>query len=107
MLDQINNIIAEIKSFLANSETDIEEFRIKYLSKKGKISVLFNDFRSVPADQKRIIGEKLNEVKKLAQEKLSEISLKFETKSSKDFGNRFYTSRESRCQLAQDILYQL
>jgi phenylalanyl-tRNA synthetase alpha chain len=83
MLDQINNIIAEIKSFLANSETDIEEFRIKYLSKKGKISLLFNDFRSVPADQKRIIGEKLNEVKKLAQEKLSEISMKFETKSSK------------------------
>jgi phenylalanyl-tRNA synthetase alpha chain len=83
MLDQINNIIAEIKSFLADSETDIEEFRIKYLSKKGKISLLFNDFRSVPADQKRIIGEKLNEVKKLAQEKLSEISMKFETKSSK------------------------
>jgi phenylalanyl-tRNA synthetase alpha chain len=83
MLDQINNIIAEIKSFLANSETDIEEFRIKYLSKKGKISLLFNDFRSVPADQKRIIGEKLNEVKKLAQEKLAEISMKFETKSSR------------------------
>jgi phenylalanyl-tRNA synthetase alpha chain len=83
MLDQINNIIAEIKSFLSNSETDIEEFRIKYLSKKGKISVLFNDFRSFPVDQKRIIGEKLNEVKKLAQEKLSEISMKFETKSSK------------------------
>ena len=83
MLDQINNIIAEIKSFLANSETGIEEFRIKYLSKKGKISLLFNDFRSVPADQKRIIGEKLNEVKKLAQEKLAEISMKFETKSSR------------------------
>ncbi len=83
MLDQINNIIAEIKSFLANSETDIEEFRIKYFSKKGKISLLFNDFRSVPADQKRIIGEKLNEVKKLAQEKLAEISMKFETKSSR------------------------
>jgi phenylalanyl-tRNA synthetase alpha chain len=83
MLDQINNLIEEIKSFSASSVDDIEEFRIKYLSKKGKISKLFDDFRSVSLEQKKIIGEKLNEVKKLAQEKLVEINRIFETKSYK------------------------
>ena len=83
MLDPINNLVKEIKSFSASSVADIEEFRIKYLSKKGKISNLFDDFRSVSLEQKKIIGEKLNEVKKLAQEKLVEINSIFETKSYK------------------------
>jgi phenylalanyl-tRNA synthetase alpha chain len=83
MLDQINNLVKEIKSFSASSVADIEEFRIKYLSKKGKISNLFDDFRSVSLEQKKIIGEKLNEVKKLAREKLLEINSIFETKSYK------------------------
>jgi len=81
MIDQINDLIEEIKSYLALSEADIEEFRIRYLSKKGKVYILFYDFRTVPSDQKKVIGEKLNEVKKLALEKLTEISLKFESKS--------------------------
>jgi phenylalanyl-tRNA synthetase alpha chain len=81
MTDQINTLIEEIKSFSASSATDIEEFRIKYLSKKGKISRLFDDFRSVSPEQKKIIGAKLNEIKNLAQEKLIEINRIFETKS--------------------------
>jgi phenylalanyl-tRNA synthetase alpha chain len=80
MLDQIHNLIEEIRSFSALSPADINEFRSKYLSKKGKISLLFNEFRSVPQEQKKIIGIKLNEVKKLAQEKLAEIHKTFENK---------------------------
>ena len=80
MLDQINKLIEEITSFSPSLETEINDFRIKYLSKKGKISMLFNDFRSVPEEQKKIIGEKLNELKKIAQEKLAEISSKFESR---------------------------
>lgn len=81
MLNQIDHLTEEIKSYSAVSVTDIEEFRIKYLSKKGKISRLFDDFRSVSPEQKKIIGKKLNELKKLAQEKLVEIQRNFETKS--------------------------
>jgi phenylalanyl-tRNA synthetase alpha chain len=81
MLDQIKKLIEEIKSYSATSSADAEDFRIKYLSKKGKISKLFNDFRSISQEQKKILGSNLNEVKKLAQEKLAEIHKKFETKS--------------------------
>jgi phenylalanyl-tRNA synthetase alpha chain len=81
MLDKINNLIKEISLFSPVSEAEIDDFRIKYLSKKGKISLLFNDFRSVLPDQKKLIGEKLNELKKLAQEKLVEMNTRFETRS--------------------------
>jgi phenylalanyl-tRNA synthetase alpha chain len=81
MIDQINKLIEEIKSCSVMSSADAEEFRIKYLSKKGKISKLFDDFRFVSQEQKKILGGKLNDVKKLAQEKLAEIHKKFEIKS--------------------------
>lgn len=82
MLDHINKLIEEIQSYSAVSDADIEEFRIKYLSKKGEISKLFDDFRSISHEQKKILGGKLNEVKKLAQEKLAEIHEKFDAKSN-------------------------
>jgi phenylalanyl-tRNA synthetase alpha chain len=82
MLNEINKIIEEIKSYSAASSEDAEKFRLKYLSKKGLISRLFDDFRSVSQEHKKIVGGKLNEVKKLAQEKLSEINQKFQTEST-------------------------
>lgn len=82
MLEKINNLLEEISAFSPGSAKDIDEFRIKYLSKKGEISLLFNDFRTVPPDQKKLIGEKLNELKKLAQDRLSELNSKFESRVS-------------------------
>ena len=49
----------------------MEALRIKYLSKKGEISALMADFRTVPAEQKRELGQKLNELKTLATDKLN------------------------------------
>ena len=60
--------------------------RIKYLSKKGEISALFNEFRTVPADQKREIGVKLNELKNLATDKINELKAAFEEKNDADAG---------------------
>ena len=51
----------------------MEALRIKYLSKKGEITSLFNDFRNVPNEQKREIGQKLNELKTLATDKINAI----------------------------------
>ena len=46
----------------ANAE-ELEALRIKYLSKKGEITALFNEFRLVPADQKRELGQLLNQLR--------------------------------------------
>lgn len=71
MLDKINTLKAEIDALIADNTAQVEELRIKYLSKKGIIPSLFNDFRNVSADQKRALGVALNELKNHATEKIN------------------------------------
>lgn len=71
MLDRINALKAEISALQAANAAQVEELRIKYLSKKGLIPSLFNDFRSVPAEQKREVGAAINELKELATERIN------------------------------------
>ena len=68
MLEKIQNLLAEVEQLTAKNAEDIESLRIKYLSKKGEITALMNDFRNVPAEQKKEIGIKINELKNKAQE---------------------------------------
>jgi phenylalanyl-tRNA synthetase alpha chain len=74
MIETINNYLSEIKSISLGSASDKEAFRLQWLSKKGKISVLFDDFRLLPVEEKKVVGQKLNELKKLAEEILSAAS---------------------------------
>lgn len=71
MIDKINQLMAEIQNLHADNEAKVEELRIKYLSKKGDISALMNDFRTVPAELKRELGQRLNELKTLATERIN------------------------------------
>ena len=68
----------------ASNAEEIEALRIKYLSKKGEVSALFNDFRNVPNEQKREIGQKLNELKTLATEKINALREAFASNDSAD-----------------------
>lgn len=71
MIDKINQLKKEIESLTASKAEEIEALRIKYLSKKGEISALFNDFRNVAAESKREVGQLLNELKNSATEKIN------------------------------------
>ena len=71
MITKIQQLLEEIGSLTAGSAEEIEALRIKYLSKKGLINDLMTDFRSVPAEQKKEVGMKLNELKNAAQAKIS------------------------------------
>ena len=71
MIDKINRLKATIEGLQAKDAAEVEALRIKYLSKKGEVSLLFNDFRTVPADQKKAIGQQLNELKTLATDKIN------------------------------------
>lgn len=81
MLEKINSLAAEIQQLTASSPEEAEELRIKYIGKKGLVSLLFNDFRSVPADQKRAIGQSLNQLKNLAVDKINALKEKAERQS--------------------------
>ncbi len=69
MYDKIESLNKEIANFNFNSLESVEEFRIKFLSKKGLISSLFNDFKTVPNEQKKEVGQLINNLKKFATEK--------------------------------------
>lgn len=84
MLDKINTLKEQIETLKANNAEALEALRIKYLSKKGEISALFNDFRNVPNEQKREIGQKLNELKTLATEKINSLRESFGNADSND-----------------------
>lgn len=71
MLEKINNLKSQIEALTATSADEVEALRIKYLSKKGEVSALFNDFRTVPADQKKALGQALNELKNFATDKIN------------------------------------
>lgn len=71
MIERIKGLKDEIDAIVASA--DVEELRIKYLSKKGKVSELFNDFRHVANEEKREVGKKLNELKIFATEKIASL----------------------------------
>lgn len=79
MLEKINRLKAEIEALTAADAAEVEALRIKYLSKKGLVSQLFNDFRELPADSKRQLGAELNMLKNFATEKINSLRESIET----------------------------
>ena len=79
MIEKIKSLLSEIESLSASNLEELEALRIKYLSKKGLIPSLMDEFRNVPADQKREVGMMLNELKQKAQDKIQSLKKQFET----------------------------
>ena len=73
MQDKINTLLREIETEIVTNAQQLESFRLKYLSKKGIISDLFEDFRNVPAADKKSIGQALNTLKNLAQDRFNHL----------------------------------
>ena len=73
MLEKIGQMLKEVSSFNATNNEELETFRLKFLSKKGIISDLFEEFKTVAPDLKREVGQKLNVLKTEAIEKYNSI----------------------------------
>lgn len=83
MLEKINNLLSEVDAFAAQSKEQVEEYRIKWLSKKGQITALFDDFKTVAPEVKREMGQKLNELRNKAQDKINELKDRFDKDTDK------------------------
>ena len=83
MKDKIKKNIIEIESFVANTNEDLEDFRIKYLGKKGLLADYFTDFKSLDNDKKKDVGQLLNQLKTTAQLKVENLKTKLLSKTSK------------------------
>ncbi len=73
MKQRIESLKQLVNSFQAKTLEEVESLRIKYLSKKGEISALFDEFRSVPNEDKREIGQLLNTLRQMATDKINSL----------------------------------
>ena len=71
MINKIEQLLSEIESFAPATAADVEAFRIKILGKKGALGALMEEFKSVPAEQKRELGQRLNHLKNVATERIN------------------------------------
>ncbi|MBR0042556.1 MAG: phenylalanine--tRNA ligase subunit alpha [Bacteroides sp.] len=82
MIAKIEQLLQEVEALTASNAEELEALRIKYLSKKGAINELMADFRNVPAEQKKEVGMKVNELKNKAQEKINALKEQFENQDN-------------------------
>ncbi len=79
LLEKIETLLDEVRNAHATNAEEIEQLRIKYLSKKGEVNELMGEFRNVAKEQKKSIGIKINELKRTAQDKINELRDQLET----------------------------
>lgn len=82
MLNKVEEIKEALKAVTANSQEELEQFRIQYISKKSLVNELFGKFKDVPNEQKKEFGAKLNELKQAVQNKFKELISQLENSSS-------------------------
>jgi len=73
MIDKIKKHIEEVQSFYTDDKESLEQFRIKYLGKKGILNDFFASFKNVPDQDKKEFGQVINQFKKVAEEKVKTI----------------------------------
>ena len=83
MEDKIKKDIQEIQDFKSDSIAEIEEFRIKFLGKKGLLNSYFVEFKSLDSTEKKNAGRLLNELKNLAQDKVETLKASSSKSSEK------------------------
>lgn len=80
MIKQIDKFLDEVNRFASEDFKEIENFRIKFLSKKGILNQLFAEFKNVPNEEKKLYGQKINHLKKAVVEKVKLLKEKAEAK---------------------------
>ncbi len=73
MIDQIEKYLEEVANFSAKDLKEVDAFRIKFLGKKGILTGLFAEFKNVPNEEKKLYGQKINQLKQAATEKVNQL----------------------------------
>jgi len=86
MLEKIKALQEDIEKVVASTKEEVEELRVKFISKKGSISQLFDDFKNVSPEQKKEIGQAINLLKNFAVDKINSLKEAFENTENNDSG---------------------
>ncbi|MFI3330893.1 MAG: phenylalanine--tRNA ligase subunit alpha [Rikenellaceae bacterium] len=82
MIDKINQLIQKVEDFSPKALSEVEDFRIKILGKKGELNEILEDFKRVAPEVKRELGQKINMLKTSALERINALKEKLENQSS-------------------------
>lgn len=77
MKERIQSLLEQVGDMKAANAEELETLRIKYLSKKGEITELFNEFREVPKEEKKELGQALNQLRQQAEARINEMREQF------------------------------
>lgn len=80
--DKIKELFSEVEAFEVKTLEQLEAFRIRFLGSKNVLKPLFADLKTVPNEEKKAVGQQINELKQLAQAKFDEIKEVLDTDSS-------------------------
>ena len=81
--EKIQDLLAQVAGLQATNAEQLEALRIKYLSKKGLVTELFNEFREVPKEEKREIGQALNALRQAYEARINELREAVEANGAK------------------------
>lgn len=77
-IDHIQSLLQEILAFTPTSKTELEQFRLRFLGKKGVLTDLFAQMKTVAPEDRKSFGQQVNELKVAAENKLDEYRTRFD-----------------------------
>lgn len=85
--EKVEALIAEIEKFEVKSKDDLEQYRLRFIARKGEVTALFAEMKNVPAEGKKEAGQILNELKNKAQSRFQELNDALEAQTLGDGGD--------------------
>ncbi len=82
LLIRISALLEEVQNYIPKDLADLEQFRIKFLSKKGILNDLFSEFKQTTGEERKTIGQQINQIKDLSAAKLNEYKVLFTKETS-------------------------
>ena len=97
MIDKITDLLRRVEEFKPKAEAEVEEFRIKILGKKGELNALMEEFKTVSPEMKRELGQKLNNLKNRAIERVNELKASITNSDSQERNSGYFRTHGIHC----------
>ncbi len=91
MKEQLEKLKAEAKKFKIETKEQLEKFRLEFISKKGKLNNVFDDFKKVSGEEKRNLGQLINQIKMELEEKFNRYNQQLNTEKKASNTSLDYT----------------
>src|SRR5215217_2647293 len=86
--DRVKELLQEIEISQVENKEQLEAFRLRYISKKGVVTELFEGLKNIPQEDRRAVGQELNTLKNLAQTRFQDFTAKLDDAAENNEGSQ-------------------